>query len=134
MGAAMNASESMIYPITRKELEQGPKDRPYWLGEEKRPRLRDMFHDKLFCHRFFESHGAPHPILVAEVSEHKRREIFLEPDKAPEKLLWKPRYSTMGLGVEKFNGWGRWTTGRTGLRAASPMSSRNSSSRPSTKR
>mmetsp|Transcript_17420 Transcript_17420/g.32870 ORF Transcript_17420/g.32870 Transcript_17420/m.32870 type:complete len:495 (-) Transcript_17420:94-1578(-) len=103
--AAMNGSESIAYPITKKELEQGPLDVPYWLGEGKRPRLRDMFHDKLFCHRFFESHGAPHPVLVAEVAGHKRREIFLTPDKAPKKLLWKPRYSTMGLGVEKFTGW-----------------------------
>lgn len=111
--AAMNGSESVIYPVTKKELEQGPLDRPYWLGEERRPRLRDMFHDKLFCHRFFESHGVNHPILVAEVAEHKRREIFLEPDQAPSKLVWKPRYSTMGLGVEKFTGWEGVDDGKT---------------------
>jgi len=110
--AAMNGSESMIYPITEKELVQGPLEKAYWLKEEKRPRLRDMFHDKLFCHRFFESHGAPHPTLVAEVCRHKRREIFLEQDQAPEKLLWKPRYSTMGLGVEKFEGWDQVDDGK----------------------
>lgn len=108
--AAMNASESMIYPITPKSLEVGPTDRPYWL--DSKPNLRDMFHDKLFCHRFFESHGAPHPILVAEVANHKRREIFLEPDKAPKKLIWKPRYSTMGLGVESFEGWEKMDDGK----------------------
>jgi hypothetical protein len=102
--AGMNASESIIYPITPKSLVQGPLDKPYWLKDGK-PRLRDMFHDKLFCHRFFESHGAPHPTLVAEVKDHKRRETFLEPDQAPKKLVWKARYSTMGLGVEKFEGW-----------------------------
>jgi len=110
--AAMNGSESLIYPITMKELEQGPKDKDYWLGPEKRPRLRDMFHDKMFCHRFFESHKAPHPVLVAEVANHKRREVFLEPDKAPKALLWKPRYSTMGLGVEKFDGWEQMDDGK----------------------
>jgi hypothetical protein len=110
--AAMNASESLIYPITKKEMEQGPKDRPYWLQEEKRPRLRDMFHDKLFCHRFFESHGARYPKIVAEVVGHKRREIFLEPREAPPKLIWKPRYSTMGLGVEKFEGWEKMDDGK----------------------
>jgi len=103
--ASMNGSESIIYPITRKSLQQGPADRPYWLQDETKPRLRDMFHDKLFCHRFFESHGVPHPILVAEVNGHTRREIFLKPDEAPARLVWKPRYSTMGLGVEAFTGW-----------------------------
>jgi hypothetical protein len=110
--AAMNGSESMIYPITQKDLQQGPLNEPYWLVKEKRPRLRDMFHDKLFCHRFFESHGAPHPKLVAEVVGHKRREIFLEPSQAPEELIWKPRYSTMGLGVEKFAGWEQMDDGK----------------------
>jgi hypothetical protein len=110
--AGMNASESLIYPITAREMVQGPKDRDYWLKEEKRPRLRDMFHDKLFCHWFFESHGAKHPILVAEVAGHKRREIFLEPRAAPAKLIWKPRYSTMGLGVEKFEGWEKMDDGK----------------------
>mmetsp|Transcript_70939 Transcript_70939/g.125412 ORF Transcript_70939/g.125412 Transcript_70939/m.125412 type:complete len:461 (-) Transcript_70939:139-1521(-) len=111
--AAMNGCESMIYPITRKTLEAGPADRAYWLQEEPKPRLRDMFHDKLFCHRFFESHGAKHPILVAEVVDHRRRHVFLEPGKAPEKLIWKPRYSTMGLGVEKFTGWEDMDDGKT---------------------
>lgn len=118
--AAMNGSESMIYPLTRKELVQGPTDRPYWLKEEKRPRFRDMFHDKLFCHRFFESHGTPHPVLVAEVAGHKRREIFLEPDKAPGALVWKPRYSTMGLGVEKFEGWKQVDDGKDFAPSAVP--------------
>jgi hypothetical protein len=103
--AAMNGSESIIYPITEKELEQGPKDRAYWLQEEKRPRFRDMFHDKLFCHRFFDSHGVCHAKAVADVNHHKRVETFLEPDEAPKELVWKPRYSTMGLGVEKFESW-----------------------------
>lgn len=111
--ASMNASESVIYPVTKKDLQQGPLDRPYWLSEEPRPHLRDMFHDKLFCHRFFESHNVPHPTLVAEVFEHKRREIFLEPEKAPAKLVWKPRYSTMGLGVEKFTSWEQMDDGKT---------------------
>lgn len=101
--AAMGASESVIYPITRRSLEPGPPG-PYW-KEEGRPRLRDMFHDKLFCHRFFEEYGVQHPKLVAEVVGHKRTQVFLEPGKAPAKLVWKARYSTMGLGVEKFAGW-----------------------------
>jgi hypothetical protein len=101
----MNASESVIYPISKKEMEQGPKDRAYWLEEEKRPRLRDMFHDKLFCHRFFDSHGVCHAKVVADVNHHRRVETFLEPEDAPKELVWKPRYSTMGLGVEKFEGW-----------------------------
>jgi hypothetical protein len=103
--AAMNASESSIYPITPKELEQGPMDRDYWLGEEPRPRLRDMFHDKLFCARFFKSHGVPHPKMVCEVFESKRRHILYPIEEAPKELIWKPRYSTMGLGVEHFTGW-----------------------------
>lgn len=102
--AAMGGSASIIYPVTKKGLERGPTDKPYW-KEEGKPRLRDMFHDKLFVHRFFKEHGASCPILVAEVFKHARREIFLEPDKAPKQLCWKPRYSTMGLGVEKFQGW-----------------------------
>lgn len=110
--AAMNASESIVYPITPKDLVQGPTDRDYWLGEEKRPRFRDMFHDKVFAHRFFESHGAPHPILVAEVANHKRRQIWVEPKDAPAKVLWKPRYSTMGLGVEHFDGWEKVDDGK----------------------
>merc|ERR1712098_329109 len=64
-----------------------------------------MFHDKLFCHRFFESFGTPHPIAVCEVANGKRREVFLSAQQAPKKLCWKPRYSTMGLGVEKFTTW-----------------------------
>eukprot|EP00929_Paragymnodinium_shiwhaense_P114533 TRINITY_DN82985_c0_g1_i1.p1 TRINITY_DN82985_c0_g1~~TRINITY_DN82985_c0_g1_i1.p1 ORF type:complete len:481 (-),score=92.01 TRINITY_DN82985_c0_g1_i1:236-1678(-) len=106
--AGMNASESVAYPLTPMHLEQGPKDKVYWLEDgEGKPRFRDMFHDKLFCHRFFESHGAAHPALVCEVFRHERREIALEPDQAPKKLVWKPRYSTMGLGVEHFTetGW-----------------------------
>jgi len=109
--AAMNACESILYPITMESLQCGPKDRPYWHVSGAKPRLRDMFHDKMFCHRFFESHGAPHPVLVAEVADHKRREVFLEPDEAPQELLWKPRYSTMGLGVEKFTGWEKMDDG-----------------------
>eukprot|EP00747_Dinoflagellata_sp_TGD_P183201 gnl/TRDRNA2_/TRDRNA2_37922_c0_seq1.p1 gnl/TRDRNA2_/TRDRNA2_37922_c0~~gnl/TRDRNA2_/TRDRNA2_37922_c0_seq1.p1 ORF type:complete len:462 (-),score=70.55 gnl/TRDRNA2_/TRDRNA2_37922_c0_seq1:201-1586(-) len=112
--AAMNACESLIYPITPKGLQSGPKDFAYWLPEhEGKPRLRDLFHDKLFNHRFFESHGAKHATLVADVIGHKRRQVFLEPDKAPEKLVWKPRYSTMGLGVEKFEGWENVDDGKT---------------------
>jgi hypothetical protein len=111
--AAMNASESINYPITPKTLECGPKDQNYWIGSK--PNLRDMFHDKLFCHRFFESHGAKHPKLVCEVFQHKRREIFLEPNEAPKKLCWKGRYSTMGLGVEHFgdDGWENIDDGKT---------------------
>ena len=62
-----------------------------------------MFHDKLFAHLFFEAHGAPHPILVADVDNHKVIEEFLPANSRPDKLVWKPRYSTMGLGVEKFD-------------------------------
>jgi len=111
--AGMNASESVIYPITPKELVQGPKDRHYWLEEEKRPRLRDMFHDKLFCHRFFDSHGVTHAKVVADVNHHKRVETFLKPEEAPEEMVWKPRYSTMGLGVEKFESWDDVDDGET---------------------
>lgn len=118
--ASMNGSESIVYPIVRKDLTQGPLDRPYWLKEERRPRLRDMFHDKLFCHRFFESHNVPHPILVAEVKDHKRREIFLEPEQAPKKLVWKPRYSTMGLGVERFESWEQVDDGKAWAPSAVP--------------
>lgn len=104
--AGMNAGESLIYPLTPTEMERGPTDRAYWLEPEYgRPRFRDMFHDKLFVHRFFTSHGASCPKLVAEVYEHKRREIILKPDEANFKLIWKPRYSTMGLGVEWFTTW-----------------------------
>ena len=110
-----------------------------------RARLRDMFHDKVFCHAFFEAHGAPHPTLIAEVVEgtrvrqeftfhqgeqdlqaarganaqppaepnasdvtalHVRKEasLLFPAGKATQTdtLIWKPRYSTMGLGVEKF--------------------------------
>lgn len=116
--AAMNGSESVLYPITPQSLECGPKDKDYWL--DSKPTLRDMFHDKLFCHRFFESHGVRHPTLVAEVAGHKRREIFLEPDKAPKNLVWKPRYSTMGLGVEKFEGWEQVDDGKEWAPSAVP--------------
>eukprot|EP00933_Yihiella_yeosuensis_P051364 TRINITY_DN49293_c0_g1_i1.p1 TRINITY_DN49293_c0_g1~~TRINITY_DN49293_c0_g1_i1.p1 ORF type:complete len:499 (-),score=99.17 TRINITY_DN49293_c0_g1_i1:624-2009(-) len=102
--AAMNASETLIYPITPKHLTAGPKDKPYWV-EEGKPRFRDFFHDKIFVHRFFQHYGASCPTLVCEVFHHKRREIVLEPSAAPKDLIWKPRYSTMGLGVEKFTGW-----------------------------
>eukprot|EP00932_Pfiesteria_piscicida_P018060 SRR837773.493.p1 GENE.SRR837773.493~~SRR837773.493.p1 ORF type:complete len:357 (+),score=148.98 SRR837773.493:151-1071(+) len=101
----MNAAESLIYPLTPRDMQRGPLDRDYWLAEEPRPRFRDMFHDKLFVHRFFKSHGASCPILVAEVKDHRRRHTFLQPEAAPKKLIWKPRYSTMGLGVEWFTGW-----------------------------
>ena len=116
--AAMCASESLIYPITRRRLEQGDKDAPYWTagepgtigaaGAEARPRLRDMFHDKVFCHRFFDAHGAPHPVLVAEVEGHEVERAHVRRDDAermPAELIWKPRYSTMSLGVEHFTGW-----------------------------
>lgn len=39
------------------------------------------------------------------MKDHKRREIFVKPEDAQFKLIWKPRYSTMGLGVEWFTGW-----------------------------
>jgi len=104
--AAMNAGESLLYPLTPTEMERGPTDRDYWLEPAfGRPRFRDMFHDKLFVHRFFTSHGATCPKICAEVKDHKRREIFLKPEDAQFKLIWKPRYSTMGLGVEWFTGW-----------------------------
>lgn len=104
--AAMNAAESLLYPISPTELECGPPDRDYWLEPSYgRPRFRDMFHDKFFVHRFFKSHGASCPKLVAEVCAHKRRHTILEPKDAQFKLIWKPRFSTMGLGVEWFTGW-----------------------------
>ena len=72
-----------------------------------------MFHDKVFCHRFFRSHGAACPILCAEVEHHRRVKVYVEPEDSqvspdtgkPMQLIWKPRYSTMGLGVEHFTGW-----------------------------
>eukprot|EP00462_Mataza_sp_D1_P021869 CAMPEP_0175139708 /NCGR_PEP_ID=MMETSP0087-20121206/11062_1 /TAXON_ID=136419 /ORGANISM="Unknown Unknown, Strain D1" /LENGTH=411 /DNA_ID=CAMNT_0016422767 /DNA_START=85 /DNA_END=1320 /DNA_ORIENTATION=+ len=100
--AAMNGAETLIYPVTPKSLLPGPADSPYWLKEGKPPRFRDIFHDKLFCHRFFEAHNAPHPICVAHVVNDKRDQIFVEQECAPKKLIWKPRYSTMSLGVEHF--------------------------------
>jgi len=104
--AAMNAAESLLYPLTPTEMEMGPFDRDYWLEPAYgRPRFRDMFHDKLFVHRFFKSHGASCPKIVAEVKEHRRRHTFMKPEDAKFKLIWKPRYSTMGLGVEWFTGW-----------------------------
>eukprot|EP00928_Gymnodinium_smaydae_P063264 TRINITY_DN46905_c0_g1_i1.p1 TRINITY_DN46905_c0_g1~~TRINITY_DN46905_c0_g1_i1.p1 ORF type:complete len:487 (-),score=81.89 TRINITY_DN46905_c0_g1_i1:181-1641(-) len=104
--AAMNAAESLLYPLTPVEMERGPTDRDYWLEPAwGRPRFRDMFHDKLFVHRFFKSHGASCPKLVAEVAGGKVRERFLQPSDAKFKLIWKPRFSTMGLGVEWFTGW-----------------------------
>lgn len=112
--AAMNAGESLIYPLTPIEMDRGPVDRDYWLEPEYgRPRFRDMFHDKLFVHRFFQSHGASCPKLVCEVKDHRRRETFMQPEEAKFKLIWKPRYSTMGLGVEWFTGWDKESkTGR----------------------
>ena len=53
-----------------------------------------MFHDKLFCHRFFDVYGVKHAKVVAEVKDHKRRETFLEPKDAPKHLVWKPRLKT----------------------------------------
>jgi len=104
--AGMNAAESLLYPLTPTEMQRGPTDRDYWLEPAwGRPRFRDMFHDKLFVHRFFKSHGASCPKIVAEVHHHKRREILMQPKDANFKLIWKPRYSTMGLGVEWFKGW-----------------------------
>jgi len=104
--AAMNAAESLLYPITPTNLQRGPTDRDYWLEPAfGKPRLRDMFHDKLFVHRFFKSHGASCPKIIAEVKDHKRREIFMKPEDIDFKLIWKPRYSTMGLGVEWFTSW-----------------------------
>lgn len=104
--AAMNGSESLIYPLTPADMECGPSDRDYWLEPAwGKPRFRDMFHDKLFVHRFFSSHGACCPRLVAEVKDHKRRQTFIQPEDANFKVIWKPRYSTMGLGVEWFAGW-----------------------------
>ena len=115
--AAMCASESLIYPITRRRLEQGDEDSAYWTvgepgkigeaGAEARPRFRDMFHDKVFCHRFFDAHGAPHPKLVATVEGHAVARQYVSRDDVtmPRELIWKPRYSTMSLGVEHFTGW-----------------------------
>jgi hypothetical protein len=104
--ASMNAAESLLYPLTPAEMECGPTDRDYWLEPAYgRPLFRDMFHDKFFVHRFFKSHGASCPKLVAEVYQDKRRHTLIEPKDATFKLIWKPRYSTMGLGVEWFTGW-----------------------------
>lgn len=118
-------------------------DQDIFTDSRNRPHLRDMFHDKVFCHAFFEAHGAPHPTLIAEVvkGNHVRQQfifsngkeelqdVFTEKPGSKEKntvlalhhrkeaslllpngngqtqfdtLIWKPRYSTMGLGVEKF--------------------------------
>ena len=101
----------MIYPISERELTPGPADEDYWMkppseGGEGKPRLRDMFHDKVFCHRFFRSHGVACPILVGEVDEHRLSRLHVDLADAPAKLIWKPRYSTMGLGVEHFVDWG----------------------------
>ena len=115
--ASMCASETLVYPFTRRGLHPGPPEKDYWLegvpGSEGKPRIRDMFHDKVFCHRFFRSHNAPCPILCAEVESHRRVKVYLEAEETkvspetgkPMKLIWKPRYSTMGLGVEHFSGW-----------------------------
>lgn len=108
--AALGGAESIIYPIQIPlDLHLGPEGRNYWLDEnEGRPRLRDMFHDKMFAHRFLKANGAMTPRLVAEVTEGGESvRTFLTPkDVLREglKLIWKPRYSTMGLGVEHFEG------------------------------
>ena len=78
------------------------------MGAEKCPRFRDMFHDKLFCHRFFTSHNVKHPKLVAEVENHQILKQYIDKHAAPKKLIWKPRYSTMSLGVEHFDGGQNW--------------------------
>ena len=109
--SSLCSSESLIYPITERELTPGPPEEDYWLkppseGGEGKPRLRDMFHDKVFCHRFFRSHGVACPILVAEVDGQRLSRLHVDLEDAPAKLIWKPRYSTMGLGVEHFVDWG----------------------------
>lgn len=105
----MCSSESLIYPITRHNLTPGPSDIDYWVDSsgvgEGKPRLRDMFHDKIFCHRFFTSHGVAHPTLVGYVEGHQLQQFHVDKRRAPHKLIWKPRYSTMGLGVEHFTEW-----------------------------
>jgi len=108
--SSMCSSESLIYPCTRRNLQQGPISRDYWrypaeAGGEGKPRMRDMFHDKVFCHRFFRSHGVACPTLVAEVHDHHVSTLHVPIKDAPAKLIWKPRYSTMGLGVEHFVSW-----------------------------
>ena len=49
--ASLCASETLVYPFTRRGLHPGPLDRDYWMeggpGSEGKPRLRDMFHDKV---------------------------------------------------------------------------------------
>ena len=55
--------------------------------------LRTLFpHRKVFCHRFFMSHGAACPVLCAEVEGHRRCKVYVEPEDAPKQLIWKPRY------------------------------------------
>jgi hypothetical protein len=105
--SSLCSSESLIYPITPRELEQGPTDHAYWLGPtgEGKPRFRDMFHDKIFCHRFFRAHGVACPVLVAEVEADALVRRHVPRGREPQELIWKPRYSTMGLGVEHFPGW-----------------------------
>ena len=109
--ASLNASETLIFPMTPLDLTRGPTDHDYWLTADfARPRFRDMFHDKMFVHRFFKSFNAPCPILVAEVEGHETQQMLVDEKQAPKKLIWKPRYSTMGLGVEHFTGWGNKNT------------------------
>lgn len=117
--ASMCASESLVYPITPKRLLQGPAEGAYWKVEG-RPRLRDMFHDKVFCHRFFEEHNVAHPVLVAQVVDHKTTKIHMKREDAPTKLIWKPRYSTMSLGVEHFTGWEKMGNGKDWAPSADP--------------
>ena len=42
-------------------------------------------------------------MLVAHVVQDKRDMVFVDQKDAPSKLIWKPRYSTMSLGVEHFS-------------------------------
>lgn len=127
--AGINGFESLMYPLLGSiDLKQGRKDRAYWMEEDaevcekishsnaseliSKVHLRDFFHDKVFAHRFFESQGALHPHLVCEVSMDQMVQRFdngtskrSTTDRLvrDDKLIWKPRYSTMGLGVEKCN-------------------------------
>jgi hypothetical protein len=43
---------------------------------------------------------------VGEVDGHRLSRLHVSIADAPAKLIWKPRYSTMGLGVEHFVDWG----------------------------
>eukprot|EP00501_MAST-03F_sp_TOSAG23-6_P000425 GSMAST32.ASY1.ANO1.437.1 assembled CDS len=39
------------------------------------------------------------------INEHNIRKMFVESSSFPKRMIWKPRYSTMGLGVEHFSTW-----------------------------